>query len=830
MKNLFFLFIFFAAFTHAANAQSNQYLHFDGVDDYVSLSEGAQFVNGSTTITMAGWFYTEELIYGQGMMSIRGGGTGTGEMYLIQLSNGTIECRLVTTTGLHQFVAPEGTIIAGQWQHIAWVFNQTTVQLFVDGVSIGSSSASGTFQSANRPFSIGKCIQSGFNFIFKGRADEVSLWNKALSQVEIQDMIDNELVGDEANLQVYYKFNQGTPGGNNLGISQLLANSGEANKNGDLFNFALNGSVSNFGGTLDPSFQVINFSLIPNKLITDEPFEAVATVNSGLPLSYEIVSGPATMDGTTITLNGTTGTVIVKASQGGDGFFDPAEDAYVSFEVLDPATILVEASILHPLAGNVHVSSLIPVQVAFKAEIDYPELFEINQISANVGGDNVELVNHGNGYFTGWWTPQSYGSHTLEVLAQNNYGASSTATAVINLQQETTDQTVNGTTNVWVNADYPSQTVQADLPSYSGAFDQIIGKLYIDCPSGGCDPWDRVSHVEVQGKDGEWFEIIRYLTPYGVACQSEIDLTDFSSLLRGKTTFRVNLGTQGNGFLYTLELQYRAGTEVNPFSTVEKLWYQTYQFGDMANLQPAEEITVNFPSSTTAAKIKLVSSGHGWGNNNTGNAAEFQANTHNILVDNVATFSQYNWNICNPNPDGCSPQNGTWYHNRAGWCPGSIAQFFDYSMNPFTSQSEVDLKYIFDQSYIDYCHPNNPDCVSGQTCPNCDDGFNPHLVVASYLISYSQSPIIELGISPNENRTFVNLYPNPSAGVFFVDHSTDVKEIIVTDYSGREVKRISEKSGVETTRIDLSGQPSGIYLVSIKKSNNEMVTKKLILE
>ena len=44
-------------------------------------------------------------------------------------------------------------------------------------------------------------------------------------------------------------------------------------------------------------------------------------------------------------------------------------------------------------------------------------------------------------------------------------------------------------------------------------------------------------------------QIIRYLTPYGVSCQSDIDLTDFSSLLRGKTKFRVNLGTQGNGFL-----------------------------------------------------------------------------------------------------------------------------------------------------------------------------------------------------------------------------------------------------------------------------------------
>lgn len=830
MKKFFFLVILLFTFIGNSFAQSNQYLHFDGVDDYVSLPEGAQFVSNTNTISMAGWFYTEELLYGQGMMSIRGGGTGVGEMYLIQLNNGTIECRLITTTGMHEVVAPAGTIVAGQWQHIAWIFNQTTVQLFVNGVSIGTGSASGTFQSANRPFSIGKCIQSGFNFIFKGRADEVSLWNKALSQAEIQNMMANELIGDEANLQVYYKFNQGTPGGNNTGISQLQANSGEANKNADLLNFALNGATSNFGGVLDPSFQVINFSIIPNKIITDAPFNVVANVNSGLPISYEIVSGPATMSGTTITLNGTAGTVIVKASQAGNGSFDAAEDAYVTFQVLDPATVLVEASILHPLAGNVYVSSLLPIQVAFTAGIEYPELFSIDAIIATVDGATVEMTNHGNGYFTGWWTPQSLGSHTLNVSATNNFGASSTASAVINLIQGATDQTINGTTNVWVNADYPTQTVEANLPSYSGAFDQIIGTLHIDCPTGGCDPWDRVSHVEVQGKDGEWFEIIRYLTPYGVACQSEIDLTDFSSLLRGKTTFRVNLGTQGNGFLYTLELDYRAGTEVNPFSTVEKLWYQTYQFGDLGNLQPTEEITVDFPANTATAKIKLVSSGHGWGNNNTGNAAEFQANTHHVWVNNVSTFDQYNWNICNPNPDGCSPQAGTWQYARAGWCPGSIAQFFDYSMAPFTSQSNVDLKYIFDESYIDYCHVNNPNCVSGQTCANCEDGFNPHLIVASYLITYSQTPMTELGISSNADNSFLSVYPNPSAGIFFVDHASEAKEILVHDYMGRSVKRIVAKAGLETERIDLSSQPAGIYLVTVVKANGEVVTKKLILE
>src|SRR5690606_19638457 len=162
-------------FSGLVRAQSNQYLHFDGVDDYTELVNGASYINGKNTITMAGWFYTEEFIYGQGMMSIRGGGTGTGEMYLIQLDNGTLECRVVTNTGLHQVVGPAGTIQTGVWQHLAWVFNQNTIQLYVNGNLVGSSTASGTFFSVDKPFTIGKCLLAGFNFLHKGRADEVSL-------------------------------------------------------------------------------------------------------------------------------------------------------------------------------------------------------------------------------------------------------------------------------------------------------------------------------------------------------------------------------------------------------------------------------------------------------------------------------------------------------------------------------------------------------------------------------------------------------------------------------------------------------------------------------
>ncbi|MFZ6053318.1 LamG-like jellyroll fold domain-containing protein [Halocola ammonii] len=830
--SLFLLSVFFIP--GSSSAQSNIYLHFDGQDDYVEFPNASSYLSGSNTISMAGWFYTEELIYGQGMMSIRGGGTGDGQMYLIQLNNGTVECRVMTSTGLHEFVAPAGTIEAGVWQHLVWVFNENELELFVDGVSIGTSAASGTFDSDDRPFTIGKTLQSGLNFVFKGRADEVSLWNKALSQAEVEDMIANELEGDEEGLITYYKFNQGVPGGNNQAIDELISEVGTGERNAFFQNMALNGETSNFGGELEDGFQVINFDLIGNKLINDDPFELSATATSGLPISFEIVSGPATIDGNTVTLTGEPGEVTIQASQDGNDIYDPATDVVVSFEVLDPEEVLAEVELLHPLAGDVHVPELMPLKVAVRTSIGYEDLFSVESVEVMIDGQSVELEDWENGFFTGWWTPEEYGEFDISILANNNFGNGQQEMQTINIVSETSDVTTLATDEVWVNADISSVTVESDLPSHIGAYDQIIGTLYIDCPDGGCDPWDRVSSVEVQGKNGEWFEIIRYMTPYGVACSHQIDLTDFASLLSGKTRFRVNLGTFDNGFLYTLELDYQAGVPEYPYSQVKKLWYQTYQFGDMANLQPTEDITFYFPENTSAAKMKLVSSGHGWGENNTSNAAEFNENTHHIWVDGEETFEQNNWNDCDPNPDNCSPQAGTWYFNRAGWCPGTIAQFFDYDMTSFVGQGEIDLEYIFDEDYVDFCHPNNPDCVSGSTCPNCDDGFNPHLIVSSYLISLGQAPI-STNIDENSEsiNQGLNLYPNPSTGQFYIEVEESVSNGSIEIYNqlGALVKQVDSvslpKQGQH--KLDIGGMAPGVYVVQVRSASRTL-TQRLILE
>jgi hypothetical protein len=203
-------------------------------------------------------------------------------------------------------------------------------------------------------------------------------------------------------------------------------------------------------------------------------------------------------------------------------------------------------------------------------------------------------------------------------------------------------------------------------------------------------------------------------------------------------------------------------------------------------------------------------------------------------VNGAETFSQHNWLDCNPNPDACSPQNGTWQFDRAGWCPGTIAPWFDFDMTPFVAGDDVELKYILNENYTDLCHANNPNCVSGVTCDNCNDGFNPHLITASYLISLGDNPIDQPAVSTSVNniRTVdFDIYPNPSSGTFTVafDAAIEVEGIRVLNNLGQVVRVFNDDRNTTVRILHLEDMPKGIYFVELL-SVKGMGMKKVVIE
>jgi len=557
--------------------------------------------------------------------------------------------------------------------------------------------------------------------------------------------------------------------------------------------------------------------------------------NERLEVFFEVLEGPATIEGNVVTLTGNPGQVVIEATQPGNGTYDPADPVTNTFMVLDQTTYVPEIDLRSPLQGDVMAPDLGYVQLAAICTIGYPDLFSVATVEFSINGLSFEPTDWGEGYYSGWWPAPDYGNYTLTITASNNYGYAAVETVNINVTQDVQDEEVLAVDQVWLNPGTPSVLVDAELPSYVGAYGQITGTLELECPSGGCGEWDRVGSIDVRGHNGDWIQIIRYITPYGVPCIHSIDLTDYMSLLEGKVTFRVNCGTLDNGYLWSLTLNFNEGNPPHDYSTVKNIWWDIYDFGNLSNLQPVEDVNYTFPENAEASTLKLVSTGHGWGETNTGNAAEFYEATHHIWVNGEETFEQYNWYDCNPNPDGCQPQNGTWFYDRAGWCPGAIAQWFDYDFTSFIQEQDIQIGYVFYEEYVDYCNPNNPDCVTGVTCSDCNAGFNPMLDVACNLVVFADSPIddgVVVSIDDDfENLTpYISLYPNPTHGS--MDLSLNGKAgfdnavVSVGDLAGNIYRQFYWNG--ETTTMNLSSLPKGVYYVKIDINGNIDVHKIVI--
>jgi len=79
--------------------------------------------------------------------------------------------------------------------------------------------------------------------------------------------------------------------------------------------------------------QTITFTPPGTKIQSDAAFALNATASSGLPVSFSIVSGPATLSGNLLTLTGP-GMVVVRASQTGNSDFIAASAVDVLIPVL----------------------------------------------------------------------------------------------------------------------------------------------------------------------------------------------------------------------------------------------------------------------------------------------------------------------------------------------------------------------------------------------------------------------------------------------------------------------------------------------------------------
>ncbi|WP_020534145.1 LamG domain-containing protein [Lewinella cohaerens] len=245
MKTLKFLLLLCCSWQVVAGQNA---LHFErNADDFIQLPLVATSLAGNpASYTVECWFNPQNTNLTEFRRLFSFGGTNT-RIEVGQLGGQLvyfIQGGVFNNTGVNN-ITPIGVNV---WQHLALVKNGAQIDFYLDCVLVGStpSLAAYTFNITN--FRLGRWPGGAAAAAdWQGLVDELRIWDTALIPAEICGRLNCPLAGNESNLFAYWTFDETTivPGGVNTSLTQVMDFSGNGN-NGNIINFGLTGSTSNF--------------------------------------------------------------------------------------------------------------------------------------------------------------------------------------------------------------------------------------------------------------------------------------------------------------------------------------------------------------------------------------------------------------------------------------------------------------------------------------------------------------------------------------------------------------------------------------------------------
>lgn len=216
-------------------------LHFDGTDDFIQTTYAG--ILDSANRTFEAWINVSPTAPSSNLSIVDYGVNAVGSRNTFMVNGGKGLSFISGGTNANMGTAA-GIIPAGQWTHVAFVLDNDSGYIYVNGLQAGT----GNLSSVNTPsggdsLRIGQRV-SGGSIPFSGEIDEVRIWDVARTQAEIMADMNTKFCGPVAGLSAYYLMNIGVAGGNNSALVKVFnpINSGD----GFLTNFALTGASSNF--------------------------------------------------------------------------------------------------------------------------------------------------------------------------------------------------------------------------------------------------------------------------------------------------------------------------------------------------------------------------------------------------------------------------------------------------------------------------------------------------------------------------------------------------------------------------------------------------------
>ncbi|MBF8964112.1 HYR domain-containing protein [Pontibacter sp. FD36] len=376
-------------------------LQFDGVNDYVEIpSQPSNQFNSETEFTVSLWFKANSMAVA-GLFNRPSGG---GDMqFWLTAADGKFTYGIDKHGYGWTWVGTPEAYKVGEWVQVTTVRRnvngQRKMEIYADGVLVGSGTVNFNSSASNAPIRIGTYMGADGGFA-NGQIDNVSLWKKALTVEEIKTLGATTLNGKEAGLAGYWRFDETT--GTIAYDATSHANHGTL-KNMDL----ATARVASTAGDIK-TYENVAYS---GKLAGSDP--------DGKPLSYSLVTAPAT------------GTIVLNSN--GNFTYTPAADV-VGTDVFS-----------YRVSNGTDVSNTATVIVRIVAvnKAPVPAVAELPTITAEcaVTVTAPTAQDDNDGVITGVTTdPVHYatqGSHTITWTYSDSEGLTSTQTQQVIIKDTT---------------------------------------------------------------------------------------------------------------------------------------------------------------------------------------------------------------------------------------------------------------------------------------------------------------------------------------------------------------------------------------------------------
>ncbi len=148
-------------------------------------------------------------------------------------------------------------------------------------------------------------------------------------------------------------------------------------------------------------------------------------------------------------------------------------------------------------------------------------------------------------------------------------------------------------------------------------------------------------------------------------------------------------------------------------------------------------------------------------------------------------------------------------------------------IKPSTDSYEVEtlnailVRILKSYTYMPDCQQNIPDLAL-----NIPDSIVSTLQPADS----TDTSAVQTKPDPKALNITWSYYPNPTNGIITILPNTDIKELYVSDLSGKVLQILPKLKKDERIQVDLSGYATGIYLIRYLDENNHWLNGKVVLQ